>query len=69
MSDIAIAVQHGPIVRVYDEKGIPLASISSSDRPNEGLLGFTSNTVTIKRNGVITVYNEKGVPINSFSAP
>jgi len=53
---IALAEQRNDSsIHVYDENGMTLFIESSGE-----LLGFTSNTVSIKRNGVTFVYDEKG---------
>jgi hypothetical protein len=57
-----VAIQQGSIVTSFNAIGMTLASFSSSSRPNEGLVGFTSNTVTIRNKNVITVYNERECP-------
>ncbi len=51
---IASAVQKGSEVDVYDERGSRLFS------KNGELQGFTSTTVSIKRDSYVTTYDAKG---------
>ena len=54
---IGNAVQRADgFIYVYDEKGRQLCAISAG----EGLTGYTSTTVNVKRAGFIYSYNEKG---------
>jgi hypothetical protein len=58
---IATAVQRGAYVHVYDERGVEICSIPS----NNGLVGYTSTTVTVKGNGGYNlIYNDKGQQIS-----
>lgn len=57
---IANATQRGSTVYVYDEKGSVITTIPSSTKPNEGLQGFTSSSVSVRRGSTIYIYNEKG---------
>lgn len=51
---IASAIQKGSFVYVYGERGQTLFTRQGT------LVGFTSNTVTVKRGNVNYVYDEKG---------
>ena len=51
---IATAVEKDGYVNVYDDNGGFLFS------RNGQLVGFTSNTVSIKQNGYTSVYDERG---------
>jgi hypothetical protein len=46
---IAAAVQRGAFVYLYDKDGIPLSVVPAGTGPQEGLKGFTSETVTVQR--------------------
>lgn len=46
--------QQGSVIEVYNENGNYLWS------RNGELVGYTSNTVSIKSSGIIQVYDEKG---------
>lgn len=52
--NIAMAVQKGANVYVYNEQNLPLFYKQGT------LIGFTSTTVTIKRGAYIECYNNKG---------
>ena len=60
---IALAIQKGNDVHVYDENDRPIFYI------NGELAGFTSSTVSIKRDGCIFVYNDKGQPMFYHNLP
>lgn len=53
---IGNAVQKGSTVFIYDEKGRQIGVVSAYD----GLHGFTSTTVSIRRASSIVMYDEKG---------
>lgn len=57
---IGSAIQRGSTVYVYNEKGNVLTTISSSSKPGEGLMGFTSSTVSVRRGSTVYTYNERG---------
>ena len=61
-SMIAMAVQRGSYVEVYDERGYRLTSIYAGDAQ---LVGFTASVVTIHRGSYNEMYDEKGYRINS----
>lgn len=65
---IASAVQRGGFVYVYNENGSNIATLPSSDKPNEGLKGYTSTTVSVQRGGFVYVYNENGSNITTIPA-
>ena len=64
----ATAVNRGNSVYVYDEKGRQLLSIGVDSRPEDGLTGYTSTTVSVRRGGFIYTYDEKGRQISAISA-
>lgn len=57
---IGNVVQRGTSIYIYDEHGHNIASINASDKPGEGLKGYTSSTVNVQRGGTIYTYDEKG---------
>jgi hypothetical protein len=65
---IATAVKRGTSVYVYDEKGRQIAVIAAGSRPEDGLTGYTSTTVSVRRGGSIYTYDEKGRQISVTSA-
>jgi hypothetical protein len=65
---IGNALHKGSSIFVYDEKGRQLFTISAGSGPHDGLTGYTSNTVNIRRGSSIFTYNEKGHQISVVSA-
>jgi hypothetical protein len=65
---IASAVQIGTFVYLFDEHGGPLAVIPSGEGPDDGLIGFTGSTVSIRRGSFAYTYNERGNPMFVTSA-
>jgi len=73
---ISSAVERHHIVFVYDHKGRNTAQIFAGHCPGDGLKGFTSSTVTVRKLGRIFVHDELGVvqapaqtPVNARFAP
>ena len=62
---IGNAVQRGPYVYVYDERGNHVAIINAGGDADNGLKGYTSTTVNVQIDGYIRSYNEKGEHISS----
>jgi hypothetical protein len=48
---IATAVERGSFVYVYDEKGRQILTITAGNKPEDGLTGYTSTTVSVRRGG------------------
>ena len=65
---IGTAVKRGAYVYVYDEKGRQLMTISTGSKLEDGLMGYTSTTVSVRRGGFIYTYDEKGRQISTHSA-
>jgi hypothetical protein len=65
---IGTAVRRGSSVYVYDEKGRQLAVIGTGSRPEDGLTGYTSTTVSVRRGESIYTYDEKGRQLSVISA-
>ncbi|MBP3439457.1 MAG: hypothetical protein J6K46_09105 [Sutterella sp.] len=59
---IATAIQRGPLVCVYDMKRYQLFCVTGE------LMGYTANTVTVKKNSVIVVYNSRRMTISTHTA-
>jgi hypothetical protein len=57
------AVKRGGSVYVYDEKGRQIAVIAAGSRPEDGLTGYTSTTVSVRRGGSIYTYYDFGLRI------
>ena len=45
---IGSAIERGSLICVFDEHGITLFSKAKGSGPNDGLLGFTGSTVTVR---------------------
>jgi hypothetical protein len=65
---IATAIKRGSSVYVYDEKGRQILTISAGNKPEDGLTGYTSTTVSVRRGGSIYTYDDKGRQICCHSA-
>lgn len=64
---IASAVEKNGNVYIYNEKGGIVAVIPAGLGPKDGLVGYTSSTVSIRRGFYVNVYNEKGGIINAIA--
>lgn len=60
MMTIASVVQRGGSVHVYNEKGQVLSVLLAGAGKNDGLVGYTGSSVSIRKGGSIYTYNEKG---------
>jgi len=65
---IGNAVQRSSFVYVYDDKDRQLCMLSAGAGPQDGLKGYTSSTVNIRKAGFIYTYNEKGQQISMTPA-
>ena len=65
---IGSAVEGGSLIYVYDERGMTLFTKARGSGPNDGLLGFTGATVTIRSGSVVYTYNEKGMMLYTKGA-
>ena len=65
---IGSAIERGSLIQVFDERGRTLFSKARGAGPEDGLLGFTSSTVTVRFGSVIHTYDEKGMTIYSKAA-
>ena len=57
---IANAVQRGQLAYVYDDKNRLLCSLAAGTGPSDGLTGYTSTVVNIKRGKIIYSFDENG---------
>lgn len=57
---IASAVQRNNLVMVYDETGKFLFSKGFASGPNNGLCGYTADTLTIREQNLMKTYDAKG---------
>ena len=65
---IGSALERGSLIVVYDEKGMSLFSKSKGSGPQDGLLGFTGSTVTVRFGSVIYTYGEHGQTLYAKAA-
>ena len=57
---IGSAIERGSVILVFDQGGQMLFSKANGPGPHDGLLGFTSSTVTVRNGLSITTYAEDG---------
>jgi hypothetical protein len=65
---IGSALERGSLIVVYDEKGMSLFSKAKGSGPQDGLLGFTGSTVTVRFGSVIYTYGANGQTVYAKSA-
>jgi hypothetical protein len=65
---IGSAIERGSLIQVFDEHGMTLFSKARGNGTNDGLIGFTGSTVTIRFGSVITTFDEHGMTIYSKAA-
>ena len=61
---ISNVVQHGSQYWIYDERGHKIGSVATG----EGLVGFTSTSVSVKHGCQIWIFDESGHRTGSVSA-
>ena len=64
---IGTAVKRGTLVYVYDEKGRQIMVLPAGNKPEDGLTGYTSTTVSVRRGGLVYTYDQKGRQISVIS--
>ena len=57
---IASAVRRGAFIAVYNERGIQLTLIQAGTQPGDGVIGYTSSTVSVRQGRFIVTYDERG---------
>jgi hypothetical protein len=65
---IGSALERGSLIYVYDEDGRTLFAKNKGSGPEDGLLGFTGSTVTIRFGSVIYTYNDHGQTVYAKAA-
>ena len=65
---IGSALERGSLIVVYDEKGMSLFSKSKGSGPQDGLIGFTGSTVTVRHGSVVYTFDVKGMTIYAKAA-
>jgi hypothetical protein len=56
------------MVYIYDERNHQIGTVSAGSGPNDGLKGYTSTTVNIRRGSLIYTYDGKGRQVGTTSA-
>lgn len=64
---IATAIQRGSAVYVYDEKNRNLFSKTIGVKPQDGLVGYTANSVSVRVGNLVTTYDATGRQIGAHS--
>ena len=57
---IGSAIERDSCIFVFDERGQTLFLKARGNGPNDGLLGFTGSTVTVRFGSVIYTYDQRG---------
>jgi hypothetical protein len=65
---IGSALERGSLICVYDEDGRTLFQKSRGSGPDDGLLGFTGSTVTVRFGSIIYTYDEDGQTVYAKAA-
>jgi hypothetical protein len=65
---IGSAIERGSLICVYDEHGTTLFQKARGSGPKDGLLGFTSSTVTVRFGSIIYTYGERGETVFAKAA-
>ena len=65
---IGSALERGSLIQVFDEHGTTLFSKNKGNGPEDGLIGFSSSTVTARFGSVIYTYDEDGMTLYAKAA-
>jgi hypothetical protein len=65
---IGSALERGSLIQVFDEDGQTLFSKAMGAGPDDGLIGFTGSTVTVRFGSVIYTYDEDGQTLYAKAA-
>jgi hypothetical protein len=65
---ISSAVERGPQIFLYNEKGSIICAIPSGSGPNDGLKGYTATSVSVRSGANILIYDDKGHLVRSVPA-
>ena len=58
--EIASAVERSGLVYLYGERGQLLATVPAGSGPDDGLIGFTSHSVSVRRGLMVYLYDARG---------
>jgi hypothetical protein len=65
---IGSALERGSLIYAYDENGRTLFAKNKGSGPEDGLLGFSGSTVTVRFGSVIYTYGEDGMTLYAKAA-
>ncbi len=65
---IGSAVERGSLIYVFDERGMTMFAKARGNGPDDGLIGFTGSTVTVRFDSIIYTYDEKGMTLYAKAA-
>lgn len=65
---IATAIERMGVVYVYADNGRQLYAVPSGNAPSDGLIGFTSTTVSVRRGAVVYVFDVQGRQASFYAA-
>ena len=65
---IGSAIERGSLIQVFNEHGRTLFSKARGSGPKDGLLGFTTSTVTARSGSIVYTCDEHGMTIYSKAA-
>jgi hypothetical protein len=60
---IESAIERGSLIYAFDEHGMTLFAKAKGSGPDDGLLGFSGSTVTVRFGSTIDTYDEKGMTL------
>ena len=65
---IGSALERGSLIQVFDEDGRTLFSKNKGNGPEDGLLGFSGSTVTVRFGSIVYTYGEDGMTLYAKTA-
>jgi hypothetical protein len=67
--EIGSVVPRDGIICVYNRQGHPLCTIvGERSQPNQGLVGYTSGSFSVRRGTLVYIYDSKGQQISTVNA-
>jgi hypothetical protein len=65
---IGSALERGSLIYAFDEHGRTLFAKAKGSGPKDGLVGFTSSTVTVQYGSILYTYDQKGMTLYAKAA-
>jgi hypothetical protein len=65
---IGCTLERGSLIYAFDENGRTPFSKAKGSGPNDGLLGFTGSTATVRFGSTVYVYGEDGMTVYAKAA-